>query len=324
MKKKEQKKNRRFIGILVSLILVAMVTTGCFLTAPVEPTAQAIDQVNTDVAATVEAVLESTAEVQPTSTTAPASTSTVVPTETPLSMPTDLPTATALPTATPTTAPTATPLPTNTPVVIYVTPVYTATPSVGVLLSTTSVGSGESFTVTVYGFSANVDIDFKLREVGASTSLVADGKTDSTGTAAVQLTMPNAAVSGESWEVFVTTTEIYPAKTATSKAITIKGTATSTGVSKVLLSSTSLAPGDTFTVSVTGFPALQNIDFKLGESGESVSVIADGKTDSSGSAAVLMTIPSGAVKGEKWIVTVVTTDLTTQVKKTSDTITITD
>ena len=193
-------------------------------------------------------------------------------------------------------------------------------------VSTTSAAPGESFTATVYGFSSSVDIDFRLLAEDGTTAKTVDGYTDSTGSAAVSLTIPSSADSGDVYTVYVTTTEISPVETATSTSIWVDDSSetTSSGSGLVLLSSTSLSAGDTFTVSISGYSANEDVDFKLGEIGESVSVVSDGTTDSSGSAAILMTIPSDAEEGESWQVTVHTTNLVDMESYTSDTITISD
>lgn len=78
-------------------------------------------------------------------------------------------------------------------------------------------------------------------------------------------------------------------------------------LSLVRLSSTSLRPGDAVDVTVRGFPANADIDFRLGVDGKAFSVVLDGKTNDKGEASARMTIPTTAVAGEKWVVQVLTT-----------------
>jgi hypothetical protein len=296
--------------VFAMVTLLALLISSCGPAADAVPTLDA-NQIATSAAQTVVAALTSTALAQPTATLEPTAT------ETPE------PTATTQPTVTPTEGPTNTPTATATQqILVY----YTATPTVGVSVSSTSLAAGESFTVTVAGFPASADIDVYLRKSGASPSVVKDGKTDSNGAYSTSLVMPAGAVKDETWEVEVTTTELSPNVSARSAAITIvvrTATSTPAGVN-VLLSSTSLKPGDSFIVTVTGFPKNVNIDFLLGEEGKAYSVAADGLTDSNGAASVTMTIPASAVKGQKWVVKVMTTDLADGVSKTSAVITITD
>ncbi len=69
------------------------------------------------------------------------------------------------------------------------------------------------------------------------------------------------------------------------------------------------APGSKIIVVADGFPASQNVDVKLGIQGGSPAVIKDAKTDSAGYLRVELTLPASAKAGEKWVVTVETTDL---------------
>jgi hypothetical protein len=62
-------------------------------------------------------------------------------------------------------------------------------------------------------------------------------------------------------------------------------------------------------VSVSGFPAKANIDFRIGRKGKSYSVAYDGKTNSNGTARMTITIPSNADEGQYWVVRVLTTEL---------------
>jgi len=98
-----------------------------------------------------------------------------------------------------------------------------------------------------------------------------------------------------------------------------------TGVSSyVTLSTTSVTPGGAFTVSASYFPANAEIDFRLGKQGQEYVTVVDGRTNSSGFASANMIIPSTAVAGEQWVVTVQTTSLPANqsVIRTSPTITI--
>lgn len=96
------------------------------------------------------------------------------------------------------------------------------------------------------------------------------------------------------------------------QVIKVPAGSTSGGVpvtgSGVTLSTSSVKPGGKVTVTVRSFPANAEIDFRLGKSGSSASVIVDGKTNASGVATVTLTIPSTAKSGEKWVVKVLTTE----------------
>lgn len=78
---------------------------------------------------------------------------------------------------------------------------------------------------------------------------------------------------------------------------------------QVSLSSTSLRPGDSVDVTVKGFPANADIDFRLGLEGKPYSVVLDGKTNANGEATAKMTIPATAKAGERWVVQVLTTSM---------------
>lgn len=90
-----------------------------------------------------------------------------------------------------------------------------------VTISDYTVRDNQEITVTVRGFPANADVDFRLGKQGSAYSVVADGKTNSSGTASVTMTIPSAANNNEKWVVVVTTTALAKGVEATSAAMTI-------------------------------------------------------------------------------------------------------
>jgi hypothetical protein len=91
-----------------------------------------------------------------------------------------------------------------------------------VTVSTVSVVRGGSVTVTVSGFPANAELDYRIGKQGAGYTAVVDGKTNASGYATATVTIPSSAVVGEKWVVVVMTTSIKNGVTVTSAAITIK------------------------------------------------------------------------------------------------------
>jgi len=91
---------------------------------------------------------------------------------------------------------------------------------------------------------------------------------------------------------------------------------------RVTLSATSVRAGATVAVTVTGFPASAEIDYRVAKQGSVYSAVVDGVTNSSGGATANVTIPSSAVSGEKWVVIVTTTSLATGIEVTSPVMTI--
>lgn len=77
----------------------------------------------------------------------------------------------------------------------------------------------------------------------------------------------------------------------------------------ITVSAVNAKVGAQIDVTVKGFPANADVDFRLGKQGEAYSVVVDGKTDASGNATGKVTIPSTAKTGEKWVVVVMTTSL---------------
>ncbi len=77
------------------------------------------------------------------------------------------------------------------------------------------------------------------------------------------------------------------------------------------------AVGAKIIVVADGFPANQNVDIDFGVQGKTPTILKDGKTDSAGYLKVELTLPSSAAVGEKWVVTVHTTDLAQMVSATS-------
>ena len=296
--------------LMLVFMLMVFVLSGCNWSNQPDSAEPTLEYIVTQMQATLDQMMSETSV--PVVINTQASTNTPEATATSTTEPTQ--------TLEPTVTGTSTPVPTNT--VVYVAPAYTSTPTMGVTVSSTSLARGESFTVTVHGFATNADIDLWLYEVDTDSKKIYDGKTDSTGAYSMTMTIPASANEDESWVVYVRTTEITPQQTATSATITIEESSTGNGEPVVYLSSTSLAAGDTFTVTVSGYPASNNIDFKLSNSDGSAIVYADGVTDSTGAASKTMTIPGSASSGESWKVTVYTTDLVAQVSATSSTITI--
>lgn len=98
---------------------------------------------------------------------------------------------------------------------------------------------------------------------------------------------------------------------------------TYSGSAQVSLSSIYAQAGNQVTVSVSGYPAYEPIDFRLGLQGETYQVVYDGTTDAYGNASQAITIPSYAQAGENWIVDVPTTGEKDVVDVTSHTIYIT-
>lgn len=237
---------------------------------------------------------------------------TLAPTETPLSTETPLPTETPEPTATETL------VQAQSGAWVYTAPEVTATPSIGISLSSTSLSRGESFTVSLYGFTAYADIDLWLYAVDGDNKTIYDGVTDSTGAYSVTLAVPTTATEGENWAVYAYTTELAVVESATSAAITI---ASDSSDAVVYVSSTSVTGGETFTVTATGFPADSDVDFKLYNAAGTSAVYVDGYTDSTGACAVTMIMPISAVSGESWSVVVYTTELMIQTSAYSSTIT---
>lgn len=90
-----------------------------------------------------------------------------------------------------------------------------------VTLSTQSAKVGAVVEVRAYEFPANTDVDFRVAKQGAAYSAVYDGRTDGTGYAAANITIPASAVAGEKWVVTVLTTSLAQGVTVTSQVITI-------------------------------------------------------------------------------------------------------
>lgn len=100
------------------------------------------------------------------------------------------------------------------------------------------------------------------------------------------------------------------------------GTPSTPAGMSITLSTRTAKVGAQVEVKVTGFPANKDVDFRLGKEGSAYSVAVDAKTDANGAATAKVTIPSGAVVNEKWVVKVLTTELAKVVEITSPTITI--
>jgi len=122
------------------------------------------------------------------------------------------------------------------------------------------------------------------------------------------------------WELLRLNPEIVnPSRIYPGQVIRLPAGATGLNVS---LSTIAPKPGAPVTVTVRGFPANTGIDFRTGKQGQAYVGVVDGKTNAYGEATVTITIPNSAVKGEKWVVKVVTTELASGVEATSPVMTI--
>ncbi len=90
-----------------------------------------------------------------------------------------------------------------------------------VTLSATSAKVGATVEVRAYSFPANTDVDFRVAKQGSGYTAVYDGRTDATGYAAANITIPASAVAGEKWVVTVLTTSLAQGVSVTSSVITI-------------------------------------------------------------------------------------------------------
>ncbi len=209
---------------------------------------------------------------------------------------------------------------------IYIGTTSSTTTNTGfarVSVSATSATVGGQVTVTVSGFPANSEIDYRVGKNGDTFSVVYDGTVSAAGTASQVITIPSNANVGEYWTVQVVTTSQASIVKVTSALIYIGTTGTTTttsGTAKVSLSTTRVSAGGTVVVSVSGFPANSEVDYRVGKSGQSFSVAYDGTIASNGTAELTITIPSTAVSGEYWVVQVVTTSLAKITSVTSQTI----
>lgn len=204
---------------------------------------------------------------------------------------------------------------------------YTNTGYARVSLSATRAQAGDEVTVYASGFPANSEIDYRVGVRGEDYSVVYDGTVGSAGTSSQTITIPSDANVGEYWVVEVITTSLANEVKVYSPSIYIGAYytyTTYTGYARVSVSATQADVGDEVTVSVSGFPANCEIDYRLGVKGENFSVVYDGAVGSNGSTSQTITIPSGADTGEYWVVQVITTSLKDITQVYSHTIYITD
>ncbi len=116
-----------------------------------------------------------------------------------------------------------------------------------------------------------------------------------------------------------------PSRIFAGMVLRLSGKTTPSGrVAQVSLSTTRAEAGDEVTVTVSGFPANADIDYRIGQKGKSFTAAFDGKTRTNGTASKTIHIPSKADEGELWVVRVLTTELANGVDVTSHTILITD
>jgi LysM repeat protein len=90
----------------------------------------------------------------------------------------------------------------------------------------------------------------------------------------------------------------------------------------VSVSATTAHPGGALQVSAGNFPANADVDVRIGKQGQAYSAVVDSKANAQGMVSVQINVPSSAVVGEQWVVTVTTTELVNGVQGTSLPITI--
>jgi hypothetical protein len=208
----------------------------------------------------------------------------------------------------------------------YYNPSYPTTTYSGyarVTVSSTRAVPGDDVIVSVSGFPAYAQIDYRVGIQGEDATLFYDGTIESNGTDSQTISIPDDAGIGEYWVVQVITTSVKDVVDVTSHTIYIGTTyasTTYTGYAQVSLSKTQATAGSTVTVTVSGFPAYSEIDYRVAHQGNDPSVIYDGTVGSNGSTSQTITIPSSAVAGEYWVVKVMTTSLRNGVTVTSHTI----
>ena len=178
--------------------------------------------------------------------------------------------------------------------------------SAQITISDTSVEPGDWITVYVSGFPANADIDYRIGEKGKNYTDVYDGVINGDGKDEIKIDIPAAADDGEYWVVEVVTTSQANVVSVISPSIYI--TDEDDGYHPdVDVSDTTVSAGDTITVSVSGFPAGADIDYRIGKENEHYTAVYDGSIGSDGKDSITITIPDEAGDGERWIIYVPTT-----------------
>lgn len=81
------------------------------------------------------------------------------------------------------------------------------------------------------------------------------------------------------------------------------------GSLRIGVSTTRALEGQKVTVTISGFPALTPVDFRVGEKGKDFSLVYDAVTSATGTATQVVILPTAADLGEYWVVQAITTDL---------------
>lgn len=186
----------------------------------------------------------------------------------------------------------------------------------GVSLSTLITANPEikNINLLYVGQVIRTKVDGSIPVTGTKTYVVQYGDTlfkiaVRYGTTVAELMRLNPQIT-DAWRIFA------------GQVIYIPGSGTVVSGARVTLSASTAKPNTAVTVYVAGFPASAEIDYRLGKQGAAYSVVVDGKTDASGATSASITIPSTAVAGEKWVVTVLTTSLAKGTSVVSPVITI--
>jgi LysM repeat protein len=203
----------------------------------------------------------------------------------------------------------------------------TSSGAASVTVSTNRAEIGDDVTVSISGFPAYADVDYRVGPLNKDYLDVYDGTVARDGTGSMTVTIPDTAITGAYWVVTVTTTSQKDGVEVVSRPIYIGSSASyyyTSSAAEVSLSATRAKPGTSLTAYVSGFPENTPIDFRLGKYGKTWSIAYDGKTNSDGEASHAITLPASAAVGEYWVVTVITTGIANSVEVTSHTIYITN
>jgi hypothetical protein len=179
--------------------------------------------------------------------------------------------------------------------------------NVAVVISPSSGPPGTEIQVTVTGFQPETEIDIGVGREGSEYDVVTSPRTDADGALTTQLAIPTYAEPEEQWVVVAATHD--GATQATSNAFEVTAPQYAP---QVTISPTSGPPGTEVQLTAEGFPPNDTVEVGLGREDSEYDVVDTLETTADGSLMTEVPIPKYAEIDERWVVVVVTGDMSVQ------------
>lgn len=203
--------------------------------------------------------------------------------------------------------------------------------NVSVSITPTTGTIGTPVTLSAAGFIPNTPVVVSFGEVGETFYRLDTPTTDANGALNKQYLIPNTSgvVPHDGPYAFHVGLANDPDDGGFSNPIILSGVAAvapspgvPTGVVYITISPTVAHAGDVIQVTAGNFPPNAQVDVRIARQDQAYFALVDSSSDAQGVVSVQINVPSSALVGEQWVVTVTTTQLVNGVQITSLPITI--